>query len=107
MTSPTSAPINRHRAARGQRRRGAGGFTLIEMLVVIGIILVLAGLLIPAVNSAAGRASRATAVSDLQVIATGLEAYKKDFGEYPRVRKAVGITTALDRPNPATGAQIL
>jgi prepilin-type N-terminal cleavage/methylation domain-containing protein len=115
MTSPTSAPID-HRPGRPRGVRRHGGFTLIEMLVVIGIILVLAGILIPAINSMTGRASRAAAVADLQTIATALAEYKKDFGEYPRVRMdpmlannyitpGTGLTDP--QPNPPTGAQIL
>lgn len=65
---------------RGRR----GGFTLVEMLVVIGIIIVLAAILLPMVMGARGKAARYRIMGDLQVVATGLEEYKKVFGDYPR-----------------------
>lgn len=60
------------------------GFTLLEMLVVIGIIVVLVGILYPIIT----RAMRGSEVSrlrmDLQTISLALEQYKSDHGDYPR-----------------------
>jgi type II secretory pathway pseudopilin PulG len=67
-------------------RRVAGrGFTLTELLVVIGILIVLAGILIPVVNRAMRNAQRARSAADLQAIAVGLDTYRQDHGSYPRV----------------------
>jgi prepilin-type N-terminal cleavage/methylation domain-containing protein len=63
----------------------AGGFTLVEMLVVIGIIVVLAGLLLPALFSSYKQAGRVRTASDLNAISSALEAYKQQFGDYPRI----------------------
>src|SRR4051812_6524170 len=70
-----------HRSARSRRSMG---FTLVELLVVIGIIMTLAAILLPALNTAYRNASRARMAGDLQAIVTALEAYKADFGDYPR-----------------------
>jgi type II secretion system protein G len=59
-------------------------FTLIELLVVIGIIGILVALVLPAINSARRNASIARQQLDMQAIATALEAYNGDFGDYPR-----------------------
>lgn len=108
MTSPTSAAINRPaRAASIAVRRGRRAFTIVELLVVIGIMGALAALLLPMVMRAYGVASRTRLAYDLQAIAGALEAYKQDHGAYPPVRMQTGIATAADRPNPPTGAQIL
>jgi type II secretory pathway pseudopilin PulG len=55
------------------------------MLVVIGIILVVIGLAAPMIMRAWRSGDRAATYNDLQVIAAGLEAYRTDHGEYPRV----------------------
>jgi prepilin-type N-terminal cleavage/methylation domain-containing protein len=86
----------------------ARGFTLVEMLVVISIIIVLMALLLPAIGKVYKSAQRTAIANDLQAIATALEAYKKDFNDYPRVQYAPGMTTTdPQRPNPMTGAQVL
>jgi prepilin-type N-terminal cleavage/methylation domain-containing protein len=63
------------------RRRG---FTLIEVLVTVGIIVVLLALAIPAVLRARNTGIRTRVQSDMGLIATALSAYKADFGDYPR-----------------------
>jgi type II secretory pathway pseudopilin PulG len=77
------------------------------MLVVIGIILVLAGLLLPSLTKAYRSAQRTAMAADLNAIGVALEAYKKDFGAYPRVVKDAGTAPTVTRPNPMTGAQVL
>lgn len=66
------------------RLKRHNGFTLIELLVVIGIMVILIGLLAPMAYRAykTGKASKVKA--DFGAIATALEAYKVDFGDYPR-----------------------
>jgi prepilin-type N-terminal cleavage/methylation domain-containing protein len=59
------------------------GFTLVEMLAVIGVIVLLVGILVPAVMSARRAADKNAARMELQTIAMALEAYRVDFGDYP------------------------
>ena len=65
------------------RRRSA--FTLIEMLVVVGIIVLLVGIAAPLLYKAYKSATVARTKADLAAISTALEAYKADHGDYPRV----------------------
>ena len=72
------------RSSRSQRR----AFTLVELLVVIGIILVLMALLLPALNVAWKSATRTRMALDIQTISTALENYRGDFQQYPQVYTA-------------------
>ena len=71
---------------RHGRRRA--GFTLVEILVVIGIIVLLAGILVPMVTRAMRTAKQTRIAADMQAIGTALEAFKADQGDYPRVGAA-------------------
>lgn len=57
---------------------------MVELIVVIGIIAILAGLLLPAVNHMRRSALITGEKADFQTIASALEQYKADFGDYPR-----------------------
>ena len=72
---------DRHSCLSSSQRRA---FTLIELLVVIGIIVVLIAIAVPMTLKAYRAGDRARTQADLNTIATGLEAFKADFGDYPR-----------------------
>jgi prepilin-type N-terminal cleavage/methylation domain-containing protein len=63
--------------------RARSGFTLIEMLVVIGIIGLLMGLLFPAIGSLRNAANRARAEQDLGSFEVAIKAYISEYGKYP------------------------
>ncbi|HJN14636.1 MAG TPA: type II secretion system protein [Armatimonadota bacterium] len=60
-----------------------GGFTLIEMLVVIAIITVLAAILFPVFNRVRDKARRTKCLSKMHQIALALKQYRQDRGKYP------------------------
>lgn len=78
-----------------QHRRSA--FTLIEILVVVGIIVLLAGILVPLVGRAMRQAKQTRTAADMQSIGTALEAFKLDHGDYPRVDVANAGAAVLGR----------
>lgn len=66
------------------KRHSSHGFTLIEVLTVIVIILIIAGWVITAFGPANKKAADARAKSEIQMISNACENYKADNGEYPR-----------------------
>jgi general secretion pathway protein G len=65
------------------QRRGAGGFSFIEIMVVVVIIGLLAGAVAINVSSYADKAKRNRAKSDVAVIVNAIEAYYAESGRYP------------------------
>ncbi|GEM_PF-621475 len=57
------------------------GFTLVEILVVIAILAMLAGLLLPALSGARERARRTTCMNNLKQFSAAFEMYAEDFYE--------------------------
>jgi len=66
------------------RRRG-GGFTLVELLVVVGIIALLVTILTPALGRAMALARRAVCATNLGSIGRGLMLYDTEYKTYPYV----------------------
>jgi len=59
------------------------GFTLLELLVVLGIIAMLAGLVGPQIMKHMGEAKTKAAKVQIEDLAASLDMYKLDLGKYP------------------------
>lgn len=66
-----------------QRLRLQAGFTLIELLIVIVILGLLLSLVAPTMFSKVSSSQRKTAAAQMQMLATSLDTYRLDLGEYP------------------------
>jgi len=68
---------------RRNKMAGRGGFTLIELIVVVGIIVLLMALVIPALGHARTSAKVAAVKAQMEGIARACEQYHTDFNAYP------------------------
>lgn len=66
-----------------RRIRRQAGFTLIELLIVIVILGLLLSLVAPTMFSKVGSSQRKTAMAQMQMLATSLDTYRLDLGDYP------------------------
>jgi prepilin-type N-terminal cleavage/methylation domain-containing protein len=65
----------------GRRAGASQAFTLIEMLVVISIIMILAGILLPQLSGAREQARKTKCMSNLRQIGLALTIYANQYGE--------------------------
>jgi len=81
---------------RAIRNRGEAGITLIEMLVVVTIIALFAGLVVPRMLRRTDTARITAARAQINAFMTALGAYKLDTGTFPTTEQ--GLQALRVRP---------
>ena len=73
-----------------------GGFTLIEIMVVVVILGILAALVVPQVMSRPDQAKVTVAQTDITAIGAAMDMYKLDNGAYPSTQQ--GLEALVKKP---------
>ncbi len=79
-----------------ERLRRSGGFSFIEVMIVVVILAILATLLIPRVMGRTEDAKRAAAKAQISNIESALQLYKLDNGNLPSTEQ--GLKALVERP---------
>jgi general secretion pathway protein G len=86
---------------RPRVRRGEAGFTLVELLVMLTILVLLAALVGPRVIGYIGTSKVKTAKIQIESLTAALQLYRIDNGQYPS--SSQGLRALVERPASAPG----
>lgn len=92
--------MQKHDEKREQRKRddnrSESGFTLIELMIVIIIIGLIAGIVTPNVIKRLDKAKQSTAQAQIESLSQALDAFRLDMGRYPTSQE--GLQALREKP---------
>ena len=77
-------------------RRRRSGFTLLELIVVIIVLGLLAGIVAPQIIGRLSEAKSTTAKTQIELLSVALDGYRLDNGSYPTTDQ--GLAALRERP---------
>ncbi len=80
-----------------KKRRDERGFTLIEIMIVVIIIGLLAGLVGPRLFGKLTQAKQKSAKAQIELFGTALDAFRLDIGRYPTTEE--GLKALREKPS--------
>jgi len=87
------------------KTRWARSFTLIELMAVVAVIAILAGLVLGGAGAVRQRAARGQAKAEVAAIEAGLARYQMDFGGYP-IAANISTNGGFYAPSPTASAYV-
>ena len=87
LTLPKQQRLNIERSISNKKEkpftlRSKHNFTIVELLVVLSIIIILAGLLLPSLNKARDKAKAISCLANLKQLGVGIQSYTIDYNDY-------------------------
>ena len=74
----------------------ASGFTLVELLIVMAIIMTVSAIAVPSLQAAIDDARIARAIADINTIETDIEGYQVEMGQLPNTLADIGDDAMVD-----------
>jgi general secretion pathway protein G len=87
-------------AAKNRKPSGEDGFTLVELLVVLVILVLLASVIGPRVIGYLGSSRSKTAQVQIESLSTSLELFHVDVGRYPTTSEGLDILVSSSGKTP-------
>jgi general secretion pathway protein G len=98
ITERFNMTFNKLVSSRMAARR-SDGFTLVEMLLVLTILAILAGVVLPKMIGHTEHAREVKAKTDIEAFVTGLSQFEIDNGSFPNSRE--GLDALIIKPHDA------
>ena len=77
------------------QRKNEAGFTLVEVIVIVAILAILAGILVPMIFSQIDEAKITRAEADAKSVSSAILTLRKDVGVWPNLAGATGCTGSI------------